>query len=296
MSTQFRWLENLITEEVLPESFYQLAVEYYIPLAKQINTWLKESSNTPLVIGVNGAQGTGKSTLSLVLKQALEHEFQVSSCILSIDDIYLTRDERLQLSEKVHPLLQTRGVPGTHDVQLGEMIIQNLEQKIPTRLPIFKKAIDDRAPEEKWISCSGTEKVLFFEGWCVGALPQEDDALLSPCNILEENEDTDSKWRKYVNEQLKHAYPRLFHKMDKLVMLKAPDFECVYEWRKTQEEKLRARTVESEAHSIMNDAQIQRFIMHYERLTRWMFQEMPARADCLLELDHEHHIVCSTYK
>jgi D-glycerate 3-kinase len=244
---------------------------------------------------VNGAQGTGKSTLSMVLALALEHDHQLSSAIISIDDIYLTKEERVLLSETVHPLFKTRGVPGTHDVSMGVELIQKLKNKEAVQLPVFEKAMDDRAAEEKWISCDTPFDIIILEGWCVGAIAQQPEALTTPCNSLEESEDSDAAWRTYANEQLAGPYRELFQLIDKLVMLKAPDFECVYQWRSTQEEKLRLRTADSDGHSIMDDAQLKRFIMHYERLTRWMFEEMPARADCLLELNHDHHIVRADY-
>jgi len=246
---------------------------------------------------MNGAQGTGKSTLSKVLALALEHEHQLSCAIISIDDIYLTRQERVQLSEDVHPLLKTRGVPGTHDVSMGIDLIKQLKHSKPVQLPVFDKAIDDRAPEEKWISCDTPVDIILFEGWCVGALAQQPQELANPCNSLEESEDKDAAWRTYANQQLAGPYRELFNLIDRLVMLKAPDFECVYQWRSTQEEKLRQRTADLGLHSnsIMNDEQIKRFIMHYERLTRWMFEEMPERADCVLELNHDHNIVRAGY-
>jgi D-glycerate 3-kinase len=295
MATHPHWLKSLIKAEALPSSFAALAVDFYLHLAESIASWAQQKKGTPLVIGVNGAQGTGKSTLSLVLALALEHDHQLSSAIISIDDIYLTKQERVLLSETVHPLFKTRGVPGTHDVSMGVELIQKLKNKEAVQLPVFDKAMDDRAAEEKWISCDTPVDIIILEGWCVGAIAQQPEALTAPCNSLEESEDSDAAWRTYANEQLAGLYRELFQLIDKLVMLKAPDFECVYQWRSTQEEKLRLRTADSDGHSIMDDAQLKRFIMHYERLTRWMFEEMPARADCLLELNHDHHIVRAAY-
>ncbi|MBT8044335.1 MAG: hypothetical protein KJO79_05235 [Verrucomicrobiae bacterium] len=295
MKPSSNWLESLIKAEALPASFESLAVDFYLPLAQSIVQWAQQQKDTPLVVGINGAQGTGKSTLSKVLALALEHEYQLNCAIISIDDIYLTRQERADLSKDVHPLLMTRGVPGTHDVSLGINLIQQLRDKNPVQLPIFDKSIDDRAPAEQWVACDKPVDVLLFEGWCVGAIAQEPEALAEPCNQLEATEDKDAKWRTYANQQLAGPYTKLFDLIDRLVMLKAPDFECVYQWRSTQEEKLRARTDMTQNHSVMNEEQIKRFIMHYERLTRWMFKEMPERADCLLELNHDHHIARADY-
>ncbi|MFT5905172.1 MAG: D-glycerate 3-kinase [Cryomorphaceae bacterium] len=297
MATHPQWLKSLIKAEGLPSDFESLALDFYLPLAKSIVSWAQHEENGPLVVGVNGAQGTGKSTLSMVLALALEHEHQLKCAIISIDDIYLTLQERADLSESIHPLLKTRGVPGTHDTSMGIDLIQQLKNKKPVMLPVFNKAIDDRAPEEKWSSCDTAVDIILFEGWCVGALAQQPQELADPCNYLEESEDQDAAWRTYANQQLAGPYSELFGLINRLVMLKAPDFECVYQWRSKQEEKLRQLTADLGLHSnsIMNDEQIKRFIMHYERLTRWMFEEMPDRADCVLELNHDHHIVRASY-
>jgi len=286
MPTVPQWLKLLIKEEALPSTFENLAVTYYLPLAERITSWA-ENHKTPLVVGVNGAQGTGKSTMSKVLALALEQEHQLKCAIISIDDIYLTREERAQLATDVHPLFQTRGVPGTHDVAMGVDLIKQLKDRKTPPIPVFNKASDDRAPEEQWVTLAQPADIILFEGWCVGAIAQPDTALKEPCNSLEKSEDTDASWRNFANKQLEHSYPQLFDLIDRLVMLKAPDFECVYQWRKTQEEKLR---ITHQGDAIMDDKQISRFIMHYERLTRWLFQEMPERADCVLELSPDHNI------
>ncbi|MGJ8657417.1 MAG: kinase [Akkermansiaceae bacterium] len=189
----------------------------------------------------------------------------------------------------------TRGAPGTHDVSMGINLIQQLKSRQPVQLTIFDKATDDRAPQDKWVTCDSPVDIILFEGWCVGAQAQPPAALTEPCNDLEASEDQDAAWRTFANNQLAGPYTELFALLDRLVMLKAPDFECVYEWRSTQEEKLRKRSVGSANNNIMNDQQIKRFIMHYERITRWMFTEMPQRTDCLLELNQDHNIIQATY-
>ena len=292
MFTSPPWLKSLIQEEALPAAFADLAVTYYLPLAYQIQSWRKKTT-TPLVVGINGAQGTGKSTLCRVLAKALEYEHDLSCAVISIDDIYLTRSERYQLAENVHPLLRTRGVPGTHNVEMGIKLINALKNGEKPAIPVFDKSIDDRAPADEWITPDHTVDVILFEGWCVGAIAQQNQALATPINTLEETEDKDGLWRKFANQQLRESYTELFSLMDRLVMLKAPDFESIYEWRKTQEDKLRQR---SNGSNIMNAEEIARFIMHYERLSRWMFKEMPARADYLLELTPDHTIAQASYQ
>jgi len=294
------WLNALVKAEALPTRFGDVAIDHYLPLAQAIAAWSTEH-DAPLVVGVNGAQGTGKSTLSKVLALALERDHDLCCAILSIDDMYRTRQERQQLAETVHPLLVTRGVPGTHDVAMGIDLIETLKRRQPVQLPQFDKAIDDRAPKAQWVACNTPVDVILFEGWCVGARPQPAESLTEPCNELEASEDRDAAWRTHTNHQLADSYTELFALIDRLVMLKAPDFECVYEWRRIQEEKLRERhatepsSEKNAGHAIMNDAQINRFIMHYERLTRWMLAEMPQRADVVMELNQQHGIDQTRY-
>ncbi len=132
--------------------------------------------------------------------------------------------------------------------------------------------------------------MVLFEGWCVGARPQPEAELDKPINSLEAEEDKDARWRRYVNEQLAASYKQLFGRLDLLIMLKIPSFESVYEWRSLQERKLAASAADKTASHVMDEATLQRFIMHYERLTRYMLAEMPQRADIVLKLNSDHTI------
>jgi D-glycerate 3-kinase len=240
-----------------------------------------EAASGPLLVGIAGSQGSGKSTLAA----ALDREFRQAghaSAILSIDDLYLPRAERQRLARAVHPLLATRGVPGTHDVALGLDILADFDARRPLRLPRFDKAEDDRRPASEWERTPPLD-LLILEGWCVGARPEPDAALAEPVNRLEAEEDAQGVWRRHANAALAGDYQALFGRIDRLIFLAAPGFEAVLGWRIQQEEALRAQ---GGAH-VMDDAAIARFIAHYERLTRHMLREMPARADLLVRLDAE---------
>jgi len=218
----------------------------------------------------------------------------------SIDDLYKTHDERVRLGQKVHPLLATRGVPGTHDVELGISILHSLcngDENTVTKIPVFDKSTDDRCPESVWQEWVGPADIIVFEGWCVGALPQDEADLEAPINALERTEDPDGAWRKHVNEQLKGSYQALNEMLDVLLMLKVPSMDAVFEWRSLQEQKLAERikyfsdTQQPTDHlRIMDELQIKRFIQHYERLTRHMLEEMPARANITMMLNQNHKI------
>lgn len=235
----------------------------------------------PVVVGLCGAQGSGKSTLALASKEAFEKK-GVRAAVVALDDFYLPREARLALSLRVHPLLMTRGVPGTHDTDWLAECLKELVEPGVCNLPHFDKAEDTRTHEQTRITTP--VDIILFEGWCVGARPQPDAALAAPVNRLEAEEDKDGVWRRFVQTQLAGPYQALFATLDALALLKAPNFEVVFSWRKQQEEALRARTGRG-----LSDAQLVRFIAHYERLTRWILSEMPARANWCFSLDAHRH-------
>ena len=252
-------------------------------MASATEELLATRSERPLVVGICGAQGSGKSTLAAALAERLDRDGHPCA-ILSIDDLYLTRKERLQLARDVHPLLETRGPPGTHDADLGRSIIAALRRGEACALPRFDKAHDDRRARGEWPEAPRGCAVLLVEGWCVGARPQSVAALQKPVNPLEAVEDPRGIWRTYVNDALAGAYRLLFDEIDFLVFLAAPDFEVVVDWRAQQEEELRNRMGGKGDH-LMNRGQIARFVQHYERLSRHMLNEMPGRADLTVFLD-----------
>lgn len=286
-----RFLE-LLKQEKLDNDMLPLLSNVYLPLAAWIAA---RHQNKPLVIGINGAQGSGKSTLCKILKALLSQAFNKSVLELSIDDLYLSRHDRLQLADKIHPLLKVRGVPGTHDVTLANEIINKVIHSpadTNIQIPVFDKANDDRLAENAWRNIKTPVDIILFEGWCVGADAQAESDLAKPVNSLESEEDPDAMWRHYVNQQLKGSYRSLFGNIDYLIMLKVPDIDCVFEWRGLQENKLAEICKENNmpGDHLMTPAEISRFVMHYERITRSVLNEMPERADVLLELNRQHQI------
>jgi D-glycerate 3-kinase len=237
------------------------------------------------VLGVSGAQGSGKSTLVAELAQRLSAD-GLRVATLSLDDLYRTRAERQMLAGQVHPLFATRGVPGTHDVALGLATIEALARGEAAALPRFDKGRDDRAPQRDWPRAPAGTRVLLLEGWCLGAAPQPAADLARPVNALEVTEDPDGTWRGYANAALARDYPALWQQIDRLIFLAAPDWDVVAKWREQQEAELRQRAPEA-----MTPAEVTRFIQHYERLTRWMLAELPHRADLTLRLDTERRVI-----
>lgn len=246
----------------------------------EIGRVLAQKHGQLAVIGLCGAQGSGKSTLARTLLEKCRAQ-GIAAAALSIDDLYLPRSARLHLAQSVHPLLATRGVPGTHDIALGMNLLEALKRGEPRGLPSFSKAIDDRLPPSDWETAPEDCQLLLFEGWCVGARPQAAEALVRPINDLERLEDPQGVWRRFANDALAGPYEPLFGAIDTLMLLQAPGFETVFEWRLQQEEELRAQ-VGAGAPGLMNAPQIARFIQHYERLTRHILVEMPNRANLVV--------------
>nr|WP_240339042.1 kinase [Novosphingobium sp. BW1] len=246
--------------------------------------WLGHDHPRPLILGLCGAQGSGKSTLAAWLAERLGG-MGMRAGILSIDDLYLGRVQRQDLAATVHPLFATRGVPGTHDVTRGCALLAALRAgTLPLVLPRFDKGRDEPAPQGEPVDAP--LDVLIFEGWCVGARPQTEPQLSPPVNALEREEDPEGTWRRHVNTALACHYAPLFEAIDRLVLLAAPGFEVVRGWRGEQEAELRTRlSASSEAgREVMDAPRLDRFVQHYERLTRNILDEMPARADLVLQL------------
>ena len=289
-------IAQLIRQEHLPADFSATVDRYYRPLAEQIAAWYQ---GEPLFIGINGGQGTGKSTMALFLRYLLERDHRLSTAIISIDDLYLTRAERSSLASQVHPLLVTRGVPGTHDPILGLQVVTSLMTADPERqtpIPRFAKGRDDRLAVADWPVFTGRADIVILEGWCVGARPQPLSELVEPMNDLERIEDPDGRWRHYVNDQLAGAYHGLFDRLDHLIMLRAPSMACIRHWRGDQEDKLRDKLMREgarleDAQQIMDGPALDRFIAHYQRLTEHQWRDLPAKCDALLKLAEDHSIV-----
>jgi D-glycerate 3-kinase len=275
-------LDAYLQEERLPRSYRGFVDSTLKPIVERLLD--RQAKEGPRLVGVTGPQGSGKSAAAGALALLLRDR-GLRTAVLSIDDLYLTLAERQQLAAEVHPLLRTRGVPGTHDVALGMAVIDSLGRPGETAVPRFDKATDDRRDPADWDVVAGPVDVILFEGWCVGARPQDDAALADPVNDLERTGDADGAWRRYANAALAGPYQTLFDRIGFQVLLRAPSFDAVLAWRLEQEHKLRERTGAGQS-----DAGIAAFVQHYERLTRWIDAEMPARADVAVQLGPERQV------
>jgi len=252
----------------------------WLPLVQTLAARVTSNTAPPKLLAIAGAQGSGKTTLARLLTDELVRLGR-RAVTCSLDDFYLTHGERVRLAGAVHPLLITRGVPGTHDLELCEHVLRRLEVGA-VRVPTFDKGRDDRSAPDSW-PLAGPADIVVVEGWCLGARPQPLAALRTPVNDLERDEDPDGRWRRYVNAALEGPYRRLFAVFDALIFLHVPDMDAVRRWRGEQELQLPPQ-------QRMNPPALERFIRHYERLTRWMIEDLPHRADLDVVLGAGHEI------
>lgn len=255
---------------------------FSLALLKKMETFRVSTNLSPIVLSLSGAPGTGKTTLANELAKAFKQFFGINSAIVSLDDFYLSRAEREELAESIHPLAITRGPPGTHDVERLIDVIKKLRTNLSARAPVFNKALDERVEETRLLKPAG---IIICEGWFWGAIAEPVSALVNPVNRLEEKQDHRGVWRKWVNSQIVR-YKEAFIS-DISIHLRAPSPEASLEWRKLQEEENLAANAENESNISLN---VERFLSHFERLVRWIDKDLPGRVDIEIFLDEHHDI------
>ena len=265
-----------------------------------ISFWIskKADKKRPYFVGLAGGQGTGKTTSSSLIEIILTKYFKLKVFRISIDDFYKTRKERISLSKRVHPMLLTRGVPGTHDINMMLKFFKKVKSKKFKRLklPTFDKAIDDRYNKKYWYDLKEKPDVIIFEGWCVGAKPEGNNTLNKTINLMEKNKDKKKIWRKYVNQQLKSKYKNLYSQLNCLIYLRAKNFNLLQKWRLKQERKLLLSSKKNSKLKIMNKEDVLSFMQTYQRVTQNMFKNMPKYASIILNLNSNHQIKTAVYK
>jgi len=263
---------------------------YLIPVC----FWITKKSNkkSPLIIGLAGGQGTGKTTITSVIALILKKYFKLKVFKISIDDFYKTRSERKKLSKNKHALLITRGVPGTHDYRIINKFFKKVKNKKFNnfRLPKFDKSKDDRCHKKLWYKINSRPDVIILEGWCVGAKPQKNSQIVKPINSLEKTKDPDLVWRKYVNAELKTHYKNLFKKLNAIIYLRANNFRVLQKWRIKQEKVLFLKSKNKKNLRIMSRGDIINFMQTYQRITQNMFKDAPKYASIVMKLNSNHQI------
>ena len=272
------------------EAKIKILKKIYIPMSFWIENKYRQKGEV-LFLGFSGGQGSGKTTVTRILKIILKKFFKRRIHVSSIDDFYKTLEDRNKMSKEIHPLFKTRGVPGTHDINLVKKFFNFIKKKKfkKIQLPRFEKAGDDRVKKKYWFSINKKPEIVILEGWCVGAKPQSNSLIRKPINILEKHEDRDLIWRKHVNEKLKKEYRNLFSMIDYFIFMKIPNFNMVFKWRFLQENKLKKKSHLKK--KVMSHNEIKRFVMFYQRITLQMMKDLSKSASIVIFLKKNHKII-----
>ena len=282
-------LARSLQQASLPDSVAFNFMRWYAGVTLSLAQRAK-TADTALIAGFSGCQGSGKSTLVALMAMVMREVYGVSAVVLSLDDCCLTKATRAALAKSIHPLFAIRGVPATHDLALLKETISALRQPGAggsVAVPTFDKALDDRTEMVHWRQVSAPVQLILLEGWCVGLSPQGESELEEPINPMEAEQDPSLVWRREVNRQLATEYADVFGNLDALLLLQAPSFDAVSEWRWQQEQRLSEqfqRDHPDKPDPTMSRSEVADFILHYQRLTVHGLQTLPDRADFVWEL------------
>lgn len=266
-----------------PTQIIETLWNLWLPLAMQLASY--QHQQTPLIQGILGGQGTGKTTLAAILTLILT-QMGYRTLSLSLDDLYKTYSDRLSL-KKQDPRLVWRGPPGTHDVHLGLTLLDQLRQNLNTLIavPRFDKSAwfgsGDRTQPE---IVEGADIVL-FEGWFVGVRPIDPTAFdTAPPPIVTA---TDREFARDMNAQLENYLP-LWERLDRLILLYPSDYRRSLEWRQEAEHQMIAA-----GRSGMTDSEIEEFVKYFWRsLHPELFikplTNHPNYVDLVIEINPDH--------
>lgn len=273
------WTEAIAAERL--ETFWNL----WLPLAIQLADE-RAALGRPLIQGILGGQGTGKTTLTVLLTWILA-ALGYRVCGISIDDLYKTYSERQQL-QQFDPRLRWRGPPGTHDVTLGLSVLKQLraaEPGQPIAIPRFDKSLWNGAGDRTMPEQVSNIDIVLFEGWFVGARPVDPSVFdHAPEPIITKR---DRQFARDINEALRDYLP-LWEQLDRLMVLAPVDYRLSQEWRRQAEQQMKAS-----GKTGMSDAEIDEFVIYFWRslhpdLFIAPLCQQPGYADFVIEIDASH--------
>ncbi|MDZ7952047.1 glycerate kinase [Nostoc sp. DedQUE09] len=243
------------TLQVLPQKMLQVLWDLWLPLGIKLASQ-RQQLGRPLIQGILGGQGTGKTTMSKILILILDH-LGYRTVSLSLDDLYKTYSDRLLLTQQ-DPRLIWRGPPGTHDIDLGLNVLDQIRQsQSPVMLPRFDKSAFAGAGDRTTSEMVTDVDIVLFEGWFVGVRPINADVFdTAPPPIVT---DEDKAFARDLNLRL-HAYLPLWERLDNLILLYPTDYRCSLEWRKQAEQQMIAA-----GKSGMSNAEIEQFVNYFWR-------------------------------
>ncbi|MCU0532647.1 MAG: glycerate kinase [Hydrococcus sp. Prado102] len=260
--------------------------QLWLPLAIQLADE-KSKLERPLIQGILGGQGTGKTTLAQVIILILRH-LSYTTIAVSIDDLYKSYADRQKLLEE-DPRLIWRGPPGTHDVVLGIELLDRVCQcdlSEPILIPRFDKSLWNGAGDRIEPESATQVDIVLFEGWFVGAIPVDASAFENPPPPIITPED--KQFAKDTNERLKEYLP-LWERLDRLIVLYPVDYQLSKQWRKEAEKKLK----ETSGKEVMSDDEIDRFVDYFWRslhpeLFITPLTKNPDLVNLVIEIDADH--------
>jgi D-glycerate 3-kinase len=272
--TQFGWSAYSLTH------CWQL----WLPLAEQIQLW-QTALQRPLIQGILGGQGTGKTTLTRILALILSQMGQAVA-YLSIDDLYKTYAERQQL-QRLDPRFSWRGPPGTHDVETGLTVLQQFRQgEFPVAVPRFEKSLHGGAGDRIQPDLIAQVDIVLFEGWFVGLRPIDPGQFAeAPAPIVTA---ADREFAQTVNGQLQNYLP-LWDLLDRWLVLYPSDYRFSQQWRWQAEQQMQAK-----GQTGMSAAAVGEFVeyfwraLHPDLFVKPLLQS--AAVDLVIELDQDHQI------
>jgi len=281
-------INNFSSKKIQNDLFILTGYRYSISYVnKTFNRIFKEiilSKKRKFII--SGPQGCGKTTLLKLIKNNFKNFYNIDPLCISLDDYYLTKKQREDLSKRIHPLLKTRGVPGTHAIKKITKTIELFnKKKYPIKIPKFDKLNDDRMSFSQIITSK--KNMIFLEGWCCGCSPLPKSFLQKNLNKIEK---TDSKyiWRNHYNMELKKEYKLIFNKFEYLIFFNIPSFNCVLNWRVKQESRLKLSKKKNT--NYMNKIEIKNFISYYEKITKWMMKSTLSKSDLKIKINKNQKI------
>ncbi len=269
--------------KVEPQQMLQVLWDLWLPLGIKLASQ-RQQLERPLIQGILGGQGTGKTTMSKVLSLILD-QLGYRTVSLSLDDLYKTYSDRLLLTQQ-DPRLIWRGPPGTHDVDLGLNVLDKIRQlQSPVMVPRFDKSAFGGAGDRTTPEMVTNIDIVLFEGWFVGVQPINADIFdTAPPPILT---DEDRAFARDMNLRL-HDYLPLWERLDSLIVLYPTDYRCSLEWRKQAEQQMIAA-----GKSGMSNAEIEQFVnyfwrsLHPELFIKPLVKDATA-VDLVIEIHADH--------
>jgi len=224
------------------EDLIELLRIEFVPIYLQLSEIFQKKKDT-VVLGIAGVNGSGKTTLSRFLSLLLQKDGYYT-INFSMDDLYPTKEERVELAKNIDPTLETRLM---YDNPLVKRIFESFYRwEGPILIPKFDKSIDDRFPEDEWQIVEKKPDFVIIEGVFTFAQSISAESL--------------SKIDQYINSKVNELSDS-YNFMDFKIALLAESVENVIQFRQQQEIELRK---EKGNNFGMNPNEVEKFILFFK--------------------------------